>query len=60
MKIDKPPVCLKLLQNGKKYRLVSEPEADITPEVHILYTNLECNSREGWIFLSYGILNPLK
>ncbi|CAK6442856.1 unnamed protein product [Pipistrellus nathusii] len=32
MKIDKPPVCLKLLQNGKKYRLVSEPEADITPE----------------------------
>lgn len=32
MKIDKPPVCLKLLENGKKYRLVSEPEADITPE----------------------------
>ncbi|XP_066110525.1 caspase recruitment domain-containing protein 8-like [Saccopteryx bilineata] len=32
MKIDKPPVCQKLLQNGKKYRLVSEPEADITPE----------------------------
>ncbi|KAM7132645.1 uncharacterized protein WM277_016693 isoform 4-T4 [Molossus nigricans] len=32
MKIDKPPVCHKLLQNGKKYRLVSEPEADITPE----------------------------
>ncbi|ELK15869.1 NACHT, LRR and PYD domains-containing protein 1 [Pteropus alecto] len=32
MKIDKPPVCQKLLQNGKKYRLISEPEADITPE----------------------------
>ncbi|XP_070263000.1 NACHT, LRR and PYD domains-containing protein 1a-like isoform X1 [Myotis yumanensis] len=32
MKIDKPPVCLKLLEHGKKYRLVSEPEADITPE----------------------------
>ena len=33
MKIDKPPVCQKLLQNGKKYRLISEPEAEITPEV---------------------------
>ncbi|XP_010950347.2 uncharacterized protein LOC106730349 isoform X1 [Camelus ferus] len=32
MKVDKPPVCLKLLQNGKKYRLISEPEAEITPE----------------------------
>ncbi|XP_007502538.2 caspase recruitment domain-containing protein 8-like [Monodelphis domestica] len=32
MKIDKPPVCLKLLENGKRYRLVSEPEAEITPE----------------------------
>ncbi|XP_045859620.1 uncharacterized protein LOC123940709 [Meles meles] len=32
MKIDKPPVCQKLLQNGKKYRLISEPEAEITPE----------------------------
>ncbi|XP_032708513.1 uncharacterized protein LOC116864735 [Lontra canadensis] len=32
MKIDKPPVCHKLLQNGKKYRLISEPEAEITPE----------------------------
>lgn len=36
MKIDKPPVCQKLLQNGKKYRLISEPEAEITPEVYIL------------------------
>ncbi|XP_032987327.1 uncharacterized protein LOC117036473 isoform X3 [Rhinolophus ferrumequinum] len=32
MKIDKPPVCQKLLQNGKRYKLISEPEADITPE----------------------------
>ncbi|XP_054432796.1 uncharacterized protein LOC129073138 [Pteronotus mesoamericanus] len=32
MKIDKPPVCQKPLQSGKKYRLMSEPEADITPE----------------------------
>ncbi|KAK2489720.1 hypothetical protein MC885_016330 [Smutsia gigantea] len=32
MKIDKPPVCHKLLQSGKKYRLISEPEAEITPE----------------------------
>ncbi|XP_020844514.1 NACHT, LRR and PYD domains-containing protein 1b allele 5-like isoform X2 [Phascolarctos cinereus] len=32
IKIDKPPVCLKLLENGKRYRLVSEPEAEITPE----------------------------
>ncbi|XP_038602695.1 caspase recruitment domain-containing protein 8 isoform X1 [Tachyglossus aculeatus] len=32
MKIDKPPVCLKLLENEKKYRLISEPEAEITPE----------------------------
>nr|XP_030698254.1 caspase recruitment domain-containing protein 8 [Globicephala melas] len=32
MKIDKPPVCQKLLQNGKKYRLISDPEAEITPE----------------------------
>uniref|UniRef100_A0ABI7WY41 FIIND domain-containing protein n=1 Tax=Felis catus TaxID=9685 RepID=A0ABI7WY41_FELCA len=32
MKIDKPPVCQKLLQDGKKYRLISEPEAEITPE----------------------------
>ncbi|XP_074046938.1 uncharacterized protein LOC141490685 [Macrotis lagotis] len=32
MKIDKPPGCLKLLENGKRYRLVSEPEAEITPE----------------------------
>ncbi|XP_047641634.1 NACHT, LRR and PYD domains-containing protein 1a-like [Phacochoerus africanus] len=32
MKIDKPPVCQKLLQNGKKYRLISKPEVEITPE----------------------------
>lgn len=32
MKIDKPPVCQKLLQNGKRYKLISQPEADITPE----------------------------
>lgn len=32
VKIDKPPVCQKKLQNGKKYRLISEPEAEITPE----------------------------
>ncbi|XP_032554161.1 caspase recruitment domain-containing protein 8 isoform X3 [Chiroxiphia lanceolata] len=32
VKIDKPPVCQKLLQNGKRYRLVCEPEAEITPE----------------------------
>ncbi|XP_019358766.1 PREDICTED: uncharacterized protein LOC109287933 [Gavialis gangeticus] len=32
IKIDKPPVCQKLLQNGKRYRLISEPEADIIPE----------------------------
>lgn len=41
MKIDKPPVCQKLLQNGKKYRLISDPEAEITPEVGILKTTLE-------------------
>ncbi|XP_033894244.1 NACHT, LRR and PYD domains-containing protein 1b allele 3 isoform X3 [Acipenser ruthenus] len=32
IKIDKPPTCLKLLEEKKKYRLISEPEADITPE----------------------------
>ncbi|XP_075617746.1 uncharacterized protein LOC104635021 isoform X2 [Balearica regulorum gibbericeps] len=32
IKIDKPPVCQKLLQKGKRYRLVCEPEAEITPE----------------------------
>ncbi|XP_043846457.1 NACHT, LRR and PYD domains-containing protein 1a-like [Dromiciops gliroides] len=32
MKIDKPPGCLKLLENGKRYRLVSEPEVEINPE----------------------------
>ncbi|XP_060098379.1 caspase recruitment domain-containing protein 8-like [Heteronotia binoei] len=31
IKIEKPP-CQKLLQRGKKYRLISEPEAEITPE----------------------------
>ncbi|XP_037764474.1 caspase recruitment domain-containing protein 8 isoform X1 [Chelonia mydas] len=32
IKIDKPPVCQKRLQNGKRYRLISESEAEITPE----------------------------
>ncbi|XP_064313968.1 caspase recruitment domain-containing protein 8 [Phalacrocorax carbo] len=32
IKIDKPPACQKLLQKGKRYRLVCEPEAEITPE----------------------------
>ncbi|XP_040561841.1 NACHT, LRR and PYD domains-containing protein 1a allele 5 isoform X8 [Gallus gallus] len=32
IKIDKPPVCQKLLQNGKRYRLICEPEAEINPE----------------------------
>ncbi|RXM31362.1 hypothetical protein EOD39_7085 [Acipenser ruthenus] len=32
IKIDKPPTCQKLLEEKKKYRLISEPEADITPE----------------------------
>ncbi|XP_071668849.1 NACHT, LRR and PYD domains-containing protein 1a allele 5-like isoform X2 [Patagioenas fasciata] len=32
IRIDKPPVCQKLLQKGKRYRLVCEPEAEITPE----------------------------
>lgn len=40
MKIDKPPVCQKLLQNGKKYRLISEPEAEITPEVDTVKNQL--------------------
>ncbi|XP_069474562.1 NACHT, LRR and PYD domains-containing protein 1a allele 5-like [Ambystoma mexicanum] len=31
-KIDKPPVCLKLLQYGMKYKLISDPEAEINPE----------------------------
>ncbi|XP_042316067.1 uncharacterized protein LOC121926829 isoform X3 [Sceloporus undulatus] len=31
IKIEKPP-CHKLLQGGKKYRLLSDPEVDITPE----------------------------
>ncbi|XP_074768123.1 caspase recruitment domain-containing protein 8-like [Athene noctua] len=32
IKIDKPAVCQKLLQKGKKYRLICEPEAEVTPE----------------------------
>ncbi|XP_030071530.1 uncharacterized protein LOC115478369 [Microcaecilia unicolor] len=32
IKIDKPPVCRKLLQHGKRYRFTSEPEAEINPE----------------------------
>ncbi|XP_069053641.1 NACHT, LRR and PYD domains-containing protein 1a allele 5 isoform X2 [Lepisosteus oculatus] len=32
IKMEKPPTCLKLLEEKKKYRLISEPEADITPE----------------------------
>ncbi|XP_075793931.1 NACHT, LRR and PYD domains-containing protein 1b allele 5-like isoform X3 [Pelodiscus sinensis] len=32
IKIDKPPVCQKRLQDGKKYKLISESEAEITPE----------------------------
>nr|XP_042709640.1 caspase recruitment domain-containing protein 8-like isoform X7 [Chrysemys picta bellii] len=32
IKIDKPPVCKKQLQDGKRYRLISESEAEITPE----------------------------
>ncbi|XP_064372627.1 uncharacterized protein LOC112981348 isoform X1 [Dromaius novaehollandiae] len=32
VKIDKPPVCQKLLQKGKRYRLLCEPEAEVTPE----------------------------
>lgn len=50
MKIDKPPVCHKLLQNGKKYRLVCEPGADITPEVRMFKTILE---QQGRIVLRY-------
>ncbi|XP_063264519.1 caspase recruitment domain-containing protein 8 [Prinia subflava] len=32
VQIEKPAVCQKLLQEGKKYRLICEPEAEITPE----------------------------
>ncbi|KAF5892002.1 NACHT, LRR and PYD domains-containing protein 1-like isoform X3, partial [Clarias magur] len=32
MKIEKPPQCQKLLEENKKYRLLSEPQGDITPE----------------------------
>ncbi|XP_009871502.1 PREDICTED: uncharacterized protein LOC104276772, partial [Apaloderma vittatum] len=31
IKIDKPPACQKFLQDGKRYRLVCEPEAEINP-----------------------------
>ncbi|XP_058700230.1 caspase recruitment domain-containing protein 8 [Poecile atricapillus] len=31
IRIEKPAVCQKLLQEGKKYRLICEPEAEITP-----------------------------
>ncbi|XP_072525324.1 uncharacterized protein [Salminus brasiliensis] len=32
MKIEKPPTCQKLLEENRKYRLVSESQGDITPE----------------------------
>ncbi|XP_066565452.1 NACHT, LRR and PYD domains-containing protein 1b allele 5 isoform X2 [Amia ocellicauda] len=32
IKMEKPPTCVKLLEEKKQYKLVSEPEADITPE----------------------------
>ncbi|XP_053507435.1 NACHT, LRR and PYD domains-containing protein 1a allele 5 [Ictalurus furcatus] len=32
MKIEKPPQCQKLLEENRKYRLISEPQGDITPE----------------------------
>uniref|UniRef100_H3AWG3 Si:dkeyp-97b10.3 n=1 Tax=Latimeria chalumnae TaxID=7897 RepID=H3AWG3_LATCH len=32
IKIDKPPACQKSLQAGRKYRLISEPEAEINPQ----------------------------
>lgn len=53
MKIDKPPVCQKPLQSGKKYRLMSEPEADITPEV--CAPKASPAVAVGCILLSYGI-----
>lgn len=31
MKLNKPPDCQKLFQNGKKYRLIPEPETEIVP-----------------------------
>lgn len=35
MKIEKPPQCQKLLEENRKYRLISEPQGDITPEVSL-------------------------
>lgn len=35
MKIEKPPQCQKLLEENRKYRLISEPQGDITPEVRL-------------------------
>ncbi|XP_048859554.1 NACHT, LRR and PYD domains-containing protein 1 isoform X3 [Brienomyrus brachyistius] len=32
VKIEKPPTCQRLLQDGKTYRLTSEPEAEIGPK----------------------------
>ncbi|XP_023663049.1 uncharacterized protein [Paramormyrops kingsleyae] len=32
VKIEKPPTCQRLLQEGKTYRLTSEPEAEIGPK----------------------------
>ncbi|KAI4881450.1 hypothetical protein NFI96_010467 [Prochilodus magdalenae] len=32
MKIEKPPTCQKLLEENRKYRLISDSEGDITPE----------------------------
>lgn len=59
MKIDKPPVCQKLLENGKKYRLISEPEAEITPEVYILKITTWSSSRNVY-FVAKVILKVLK
>ncbi|KAH0624116.1 hypothetical protein JD844_007508 [Phrynosoma platyrhinos] len=51
IKIEKPP-CHKLLQGGKKYRLISEPEADITPEVTGLYQARITTSRKESVMVS--------
>ncbi|XP_026883215.2 uncharacterized protein si:dkeyp-97b10.3 isoform X2 [Electrophorus electricus] len=32
MKMEKPPTCQRLLGENRKYRLLSEPQGDITPE----------------------------
>lgn len=60
MKIDKPPVCQKLLQNGKKYRLISEPEAEITPEVDTVENQLGVAVGGVCRFLRYSILKIFK